>query len=71
MKQLTHHWPWALLMAAALLLLTACGDLDDSAPSTCYEIDVDHPSVKHPKTSKPRTPKAPTYRAPSTSKKRR
>ncbi len=73
MSRLTRHWPWILLLVAALLLLCAC-EFDDSAPDagTCVEIDVDHPKSKHPKTSKPRTvkPKAPAYRAPSTSKRR-
>lgn len=66
MKRLTHLWPWALLLVAALLLLSACGDATPS-PSTCYEVDIDHPHAKHPKTSKSRTvkPKSPAYRAPS------
>jgi hypothetical protein len=65
-KRLTHLWPWALLLVAALLLLSACGDATPS-PSTCYEVDIDHPNAGHSKTSKPRSvkPKAPAYRAPS------
>jgi ABC-type uncharacterized transport system auxiliary subunit len=51
---------------AASFLLTACAAGDDSSPSTCYEIDVHHPSTKKTNTSKP---KAPAYKAPS--KKRR
>ncbi|MFF3312484.1 hypothetical protein [Streptomyces sp. NPDC002952] len=71
MKTLKHYGPMVLLLVAALLLLTACGDADDSSgPSSCYEIDVDHPKSKHPKTSKPSAPKAPAYRAPSTRKRR-
>lgn len=58
-------------IVAASFLLTACGDLDDSSPSTCYEIDVHHPSTKKTKSAAPKTskPKVPAYKAPS--KKRR
>lgn len=55
-------------IVAASFLLTACGSLDDSSPSTCYEIDIDHPSAKKPKTSKP---KAPAYKAPRAKTRRR
>ncbi|MFF3140404.1 hypothetical protein ACFVRU_01395 [Streptomyces sp. NPDC057927] len=73
MKRLAHHWPWVLLLVAALLLLSACGDSSPAPSTSCVEIDVDHHTPKHLKTSKPRTakPKAPTYRKSSTTKRRR
>lgn len=64
MKRLTKHWPWVLLMVAALLLVTACGT-DDSTSPTCVEVDIDHPKAKHPKTQKPKPP-APQPKAPTT-----
>ncbi|MEV4037709.1 hypothetical protein [Streptomyces umbrinus] len=49
MKRFTKHWPWILLVVAALLLATACEVGGDTDASTCVEIDVDAPKAKKPK----------------------
>jgi len=53
-KRFTKHWPWILLMVAALLLATACEVGGDTDASTCVEVDVDAPKAKKPKAAKPK-----------------
>lgn len=74
MKRLTHLWPLALPIIAALILVAACDDSDAPASPSSVELEHHHHHYpSHTKTVKPRTykQKAPAYRAPSMTKRRR